>query len=49
MIKTMKFNKNEVNPFLHHSEIFLSEKETKNINFLKLLSIGKFGKVIIYF
>lgn len=44
-ISALKLNRNEVNPFMHHPEIFFSPKEIKNINFHKLISTGKFGKV----
>ena len=48
-IKTLKIYQNEIsNPFKHHPEIFFSPKEIKNFNFHKLISCGKFGKVIKY-
>jgi len=49
MKSTLKLNRKQVNPFLHHLEIFFSPKEIKNINFKKLISIGNFGKVVKIF
>jgi len=46
------FKSNQIehpHPFQNHPEIFFSLKELENINFLKLMSDGFFGKVYEFF
>jgi len=46
------FKSNQIehpHPFQNHPEIFFSLKELENINFLKLMSDGVFGKVYEFF
>ena len=49
-IQLLKMKRNQkCNPYQHHPEIFFSAKDFTNINFDKLISKGKFGKVLLHF